>query len=29
VLQQLLGDHHRTRAGLSVYRSSGATAANP
>jgi len=29
VLQQLLGDHHRTRAGLSAYRSSGATAANP
>jgi len=28
-LQRLLGEHHRTRAGLSAYRSSGATAANP
>ena len=24
-LQRLLGDHHRTQAGLSAYRSSGAT----
>ncbi len=24
-LQQLLGEHHRTQAGLSAYRSSGAT----
>ena len=28
-LQRLLGEHHRTRAGLSAYRSSGATVANP
>ena len=28
-LQRQLGEHHRARAGLSVYRSAGATAANP
>jgi hypothetical protein len=28
-LQRLLGEHQRTRAGLSAYRSSGATSANP
>lgn len=27
-LQRLLGEHHRTQAGLSAYRSSGATSRN-